>query len=387
MKITDISTTLLTVPVHDVRWSGGEASAVPATLIHVATDEGITGLGDVYCGALAPGVIAPLVDHFRPHLLGLDPVQIPAAWRAMYGRSLFWGRSGIAVAVMSAIENALWDIAGKAAGVPVHKLLGGTKHDRLLVYASGGLDKPEEEFADELREYKQIGLRAVKIRIGHGVDRDRERVRFAREVLGADFQIMVDAVQGHNPEPWDASTAISVARAIEPYNITWFEEPCAATEPEAYCRVRAATSIPIAGGESCTSLQEFQAFFHADALDIVQPDVSHAGGILGCRAVAEIAAKRGVKLAPHSWGTGAMLAATYHFGFATPNCLLLEYPTWGHPLRDELMAEPFDIRDGYLYPAKAPGLGIELRPETLEKYPYRPGAQPTIRRTTAGART
>jgi L-alanine-DL-glutamate epimerase-like enolase superfamily enzyme len=386
VKISNIETTMLTVPVHDVRWSGGEATAVPATLIQLFTDDGVSGLGDVYCGALAPGVIAPLVDHFRPHLLGLDPTNVQAAWRAMYGRSLFWGRSGVALAVMSAIENALWDVAGKAAGVPVHELLGGVKHERLLVYASGGLDKPEQEFANELLEYKRIGLRAVKIRIGHGVERDRERVRFAREVLGPGFTIMVDAVQGHNPEPWGAETAIAVAKAIEQFDITWFEEPCAATEPEAYCRVRAATSIPIAGGESCTSMQEFKAFFDTDALAIVQPDVSHAGGILGCRAIAEAAQKRNVKLAPHSWGTGAMLAATYHFGFATQNCTILEYPTWGHALRDELMAEPFDIRDGYMHPAKSPGLGIELRQETIDKYPYKPGAQPTIRRTTAGGR-
>jgi L-alanine-DL-glutamate epimerase-like enolase superfamily enzyme len=386
MKITDLSTILLTVPVQDLRWSGGDATAVTATLVEVRTDEGLTGLGDVYCGALVPGVIAPLVEHFRERLLGADPLAIPRAWQAMYGTSLFWGRAGVAVAVMSAIENALWDIAGKAAGIPVYRLLGGLAHERLPVYASGGLDKPVEAFIAELREYRRTGMRAVKIRIGHGVERDRERVRLAREVLGPEIDIMVDAVQGHNPEPWDANTAIAVAQAIEPYNIRWFEEPCAATEPNAYARVRSATRIPVSGGESCTSMQEFRAFFDANALDIVQPDVSHAGGILGCRTVAALAATHGVKLAPHSWGTGVMLAATYHFGFATPNTAVLEYPTFGHPLRDELLVKPFDIREGFMFPPDTPGLGVELRRETIDKYPYREGVKPVIRRTTGAAR-
>lgn len=385
MRITDISTILLTVPVGEMRWSGGEASAVPATLIQVHTDEGLTGLGDVYCGALVPGAVPPLVEHFRGHLLGMDPLQIPQAWKTMHGRSLFWGRAGLPVAVMSAIENALWDIAGKAAGLPVYRLLGGLAHESLPIYASGGLDKAADAFIAELREYQQAGLRAVKIRIGHGVRRDCERVRLAREVLGPDIEIMVDAVQGHNPEPWPASTAIAVAESIEDYGISWFEEPCLASDPDSYARVRSATRIPIAGGESCTSMQEFRAFFEADALDIVQPDVSHAGGILGCRALAAVAEMYGVRLAPHSWGTGAMLAATYHFAFATSNCHILEYPTWGHPLRDELLVNPFDIREGSMYPQDVPGLGVELRKETIEKYPYLAGAQLTIRRTTGAA--
>jgi L-alanine-DL-glutamate epimerase-like enolase superfamily enzyme len=385
MKITDISAILLTVPVAEIRWAGGVANAVPTTLIQVNTDEGFSGLGEVYCGMFVPAVVPPLVDHFRARLLGMDPLQIPRVWNKMYGTSLFWGRAGVAVAVMSAIENALWDIAGKAAGLPVYRLLGGLSHESLPVYASGGLDKSADAFTAELQEYKGKGFRAVKIRIGHGVQSDSERVCLAREVLGPEIKIMVDAVQGHNPEPWQASTAIAVAHAIEGYDITWFEEPCVASDPDAYARVRDSTCIPIAGGESCTCTQEFRGFFEADALDIVQPDVAHAGGILACRAVAAVAQVHGVQLAPHSWGTGALLAATYHFGFATSNCQILEYPTWDNPLRDELLVRPFDIREGLIYPSDLPGLGVELREETIAKYPYNANEQLMIRRTTRAA--
>jgi L-alanine-DL-glutamate epimerase-like enolase superfamily enzyme len=278
----------------------------------------------------------------------------------------------------------LWDIAGKSLGVPVYQLLGGLAHEKLLIYASAGMDKPKEALIEELDEYKRRGFRAVKIRIGHTPDRDRDKVRLAREVLGDQIEVMVDAVQGHNPEPWTSAEAIVVARALEEFRPAWFEEPCGNTDYRGYRRVRQATTIPVAGGESSTTIHEFERFFERHALEVVQPDVTHAGGILECKKIAALAEADSVRLAPHSWGSGAVLAANYHFGFSTPNCWMLEYPTWGFPLRDELLLEPLVIEDGYLYPPTAPGLGIALRQETIDKYPYRPGRWIEMKNTTRG---
>lgn len=384
MKISDIKTILMTVPLaaKDVlRWSGGNATAISVTLVRVHTDQGVTGLGDVYCGMLVPEVIPPLVEHFKRQLLGADPLQIQGLWNSMYRRSLFWGRSGIAMAVMGSIENALWDIAGKVAGVPVYELLGGLAHQRLPIYASGGLDKSPEDMVAELDGYKSDGFKAVKIRIGHGLKKDCEKVSLAREVLGDEIELMVDAVQGHNPVPWAARTASGVARRIEEFNVAWFEEPCLATDYAGYAEVRRSTKIPIAGGESSAGIHEFIRFFETQSLDIVQPDVSHAGGILECKKIAALAEANSVRLAPHSWGSAIVLAANFHFGFSTPNCWILEYPTWGFPLRDELLVEPVEMKDGYIYPSRAPGLGVELREEIIAKYPYQPGSSVEMRRT------
>ncbi len=382
MRITDIQTICLTVPIAEkdwLRWSGGCGKAVTVTLVQVSTDKGLTGLGDVYCGALAPEVVVALIGHYRPRLVGCDPLQIPRLTESMRSGSLFWGRSGIAVAAMSGIEIALWDIAGKASGLPLYRLLGGLAHDRLPLYASGGLDKPAEDLRREMEGYRREGFGAVKVRVGRGVKADVEKVRLCRETLGPDVTLMLDAVQGHHPEPWTASTAIEVACALGAFRPAWFEEPCGATDVGGYRRVRDAIGIPIAGGESCTSLAEFNSFFEKDALDIVQPDVTHAGGILACKKIAALAQSHGVRLVPHSWGSGVLLSATCHFAFSTSTCEMIEYPTWGLALRDELLSDPFRIENGVIYPPGQPGLGVKLTPEILEKYPYVPGSAVEIK--------
>lgn len=372
MKITRLETILLTVPLTEpLRWSGGATTAISASLVRVHTDEGVTGLGESYTGIFAPKVARALAEEFEPYLVGEDPTDVARLFQKIYSKTLFWGRVGAGVSVLGGIESALWDITGKVQGVPVYKLLGGAVHSRLPVYASGGLEKPLNETLKEMQGYREMKLKAVKIRIGYGLPRDVEKVRQVREVLGPDIDLMVDAVQGHNPEPWPAKQAIQVGHAIEPYGIRWFEEPCAATDYTGYAMVRRELSMPISGGESSTTLYEFRHFFNASALDVVQPDTAHAGGILECRKIASLAQSHGVQVAFHSWSSSAILSPNYHLAFATSNCCYIEYPTWGFPLSDELFIEPLRIEGGYLYPPKTPGLGIELLEETIRRYPFR----------------
>ena len=162
-----------------------------------------------------------------------------------------------------------------------------------------------------------------------------------------------------------------MGKAMERFNLRWFEEPCAATDYAGYANVRRAVNIPIAGGESSTSIFEFRNFFEAGALDIAQPDTAHSGGIQECRKIAALAQSYGVEIAFHSWASSVVIAPNYHLAFNTPNTSIVEYPTWGYPLRDELFSEPLDIRDGFLYPSKAPGLGVELTDAVRKKYAFR----------------
>jgi L-alanine-DL-glutamate epimerase-like enolase superfamily enzyme len=291
----------------------------------------------------------------------------------MRAQSLFWARDGAGLAVIGAVETALWDIRGKACGLPVYELLGGRVHDRLMIYASAGLNRPLDATLEEMRRYRALGYRAVKVRVGFGLRADVEKIGSIRETIGAEMDLMVDAVQGHHPEPWTASEAIEVGRALEPFRIRWFEEPCGATDYAGYARVRDHVAIPIAGGESTVSVAGFKRFLEHGSLDIVQPDTAHAGGILECQRIATLAEAYGAGIAFHCWASSAMLAPNVHLAFATPACEVVEYPTWGYPLIHDLFAEPLRIEDGYLNPPTGPGLGIRLTDEIRHKYPYRGG--------------
>jgi L-alanine-DL-glutamate epimerase-like enolase superfamily enzyme len=381
MKITGLETVLLSAdPSEPIRWSGGELRTVHAALVLVHTDEGITGLGESYTGIFAPKAVRGIVEALEPLVIGEDPTDVARLYQKMYSKTLFWARVGAGLSTIGAIETALWDILGKVRQEPVWKLLGGAIHARLPLYASGGLEKPLEETVEEMKAYKRDGLRAVKIRIGMGFERDLKKVATVRETLGDDIHLMVDAVQGHNPEPYTSAEAIRIGKAMEPFNLRWFEEPCAATDYEGYARVRNAVDIPISGGESSTSIFEFRSFFNAAALDIAQPDTAHSGGIQECRKIATLAQNYGVEVAFHSWASSVVIAPNYHLAFTTPNTAILEYPTWGYPLRDELFTQPLDIREGYLYPPQAPGLGVELTKEVREKYAFRETAGVNMRR-------
>jgi|SoiMethySBSTD1v2_1073268.scaffolds.fasta_scaffold129213_3 L-alanine-DL-glutamate epimerase-like enolase superfamily enzyme len=381
MKITGLETVLLTAePSEPIRWSGGELNTVQASLIVVHTDENITGLGETYTGIFAPKAVRGIVESLEPLLLGEDPTDVARLYQKMYSKTLFWARVGAGLSTIGAIETALWDILGKVKGEPVWRLLGGNVHERLPLYASGGLEKPIEETVAEMKRYREQGLRAVKVRVGMGFERDIRKLEIVRETLGDDIQLMVDAVQGHNPEPWTAAEAIRMGKAMERFHLRWFEEPCAATDYAGYANVRRAVQIPISGGESSTSIFEFRGFFEAGSLDIAQPDTAHSGGIQECRKIATLAQSYGVEIAFHSWASSVVIAPNYHLAFNTPNTSIVEYPTWGYPLRDELFSEPLDIRDGYLYPSQAPGLGVELTDEVRKKYAFRETAGVDMRR-------
>ncbi|MCL4852293.1 MAG: mandelate racemase/muconate lactonizing enzyme family protein [Bryobacteraceae bacterium] len=371
MRITRLEPVLLsTKPAEPIRWSGGTLPMIHASIVQVHTDEGITGLGETYVGIFAPLAVKGIVEALEPLVVGEDPMQPLALYQKLYSRNLFWARVGAGLSVIGAIEMALWDIKGKALGLPVHRLLGGPVHAKLPIYASGGLEKPMDELLEEMRRYKSEGFTAIKIRIGMGATRDVRKVEQIRAALGPDIQLMVDAVQGHNPQPWSAAEAIQVGSALAELNIRWFEEPCAATDYAGYAQVRKKLPIPIAGGESSTSVHEFRNFFNAGALDIAQPDVAHAGGIEECRKITALAGANGVEIAFHSWSSSIVLAANYHLAFCTPNCHYLEYPTWGYPLRDELFTVPLRIENGYAYPSDSPGLGVTLDSDLRRKYKF-----------------
>lgn len=355
------------------RWSGGRLPGVSIGLVRVTTTDGLEGIGETYAGVFVPEAVRAIVEFLAPILVGRDASEIEANWQRCANSMVYWGRSGLAMSVLSGVESALWDLCGKAVGQPVHALLGGKAHDRLPRYASGGTSPSFQSIREETTRYAADGYLAAKIRGGVDPVIDRGKVEAALDGIGPGGRIALDAVQGSNPRPWDSATAIAAGRALEDLDLLWFEEPCGAADVDGYAACRRELRIPIAGGESCTTFAEFSAYFEADALDIVQPDASHVGGILVMRRVAAVAESRGLPMAVHAWAAGACLMANYHVAFASPNAAWLEFPTAPNPLVRALLVEELRVEDGQVLAPTAAGLGVVLTPEVEARFPFVPG--------------
>ena len=379
MKITAVQCILLSAPYA----TPGDAEQTihlksgyrPASFIKVETDEGIYGLGETYAGVYAPETVFELVAQFEHDLLGQEAMDIYALWDRVRLSSYYWGRMGISQSVIGGIEMALWDLKGKALGVPVYDLMGGKVHQAIPVYASGGNNKPFDELEEEMRGYVQNGYRAVKIRINHLPDIAEivRKVAFCRKVLGDDIGLAVDAAQGLAKTPWSAKKAVDIARRLEPYDLLWIEEPAEVTNYQGFAEIRRQINIPVAGGETVTSLVEAESYLSNDSLDLFQPDASLIGGLSIFRQVAQMCARKHIPVAVHAWCGGVGIMGNFHAAFATQNCSYLELSNLPNPLREGVLLEPLKIRDGKLLAPSTPGLGIHLPDDLVKKYPYRAG--------------
>lgn len=375
--ITRVHCHLLTQDIRNsaIRWAGGNMHYWNTALIEVETAGGLRGYGEAYYpGLSAPLATRALVDNYAPLLCGEDAREATRLFHKLRSKSLAWGKAGLPLMVAGSIEVALWDIKAQALGVPLYELLGGKAHDAITVYASGGNDANREQLIAEMEGYVEQGFKAVKIRVGRSLEKDIEKTRLCREVLGPDIELMVDAVMGHNPRPLSAKEALARVNALAQFDITWFEDPVGNRDYEGCAFVRQHSPVPIAAGETAVGVHEFTPFFDHEALDWVQPDPTHSGGISECLEIAAIARSRGVRVVYHSWGMAPCLAANYALAFADPHARYLEYPTHGLPLVHELAAEPFVLVDGKFKAPTVPGLGVKLTDEILERYAFIEGS-------------
>jgi len=375
MKITEVRAIPLSYvyrPEEVWKWSGGKVDVWNTCLVEIRTDEGLTGLGEVGDGHFVPDAAVALVAHFRGMLIGANPLEVDTLHHRMTMASTYWGRRGVAVGVISALEMACWDILGKAVGQPVYVLLGGLRRSSVRVYASAGMEKPPEEFAAALQEHVAAGYGAIKIRGGYSVRRDAGLMELARRAVGDEVDVMIDAGQHYVPSPWSLAEAIEVARAIEPYRPFWLEEPLHIEQPREYAALREKTTTPIAAGENGATLREFRNLLEAGALDVLQPDVTHSGGLGEVRRIAQLADLYGRKIAPHIFRSGVGLMAHLHLMCSIPNALIFEHSRMSNPLRDDLLLNPVVVKDGAIQAprADAPGLGVHLPPAIEAQYPY-----------------
>ena len=338
------------------------------TLIAVHTDEGPVGLGSVFSnGALVQAAL----DVLEPLYRGENALEPERVGEKLHQHTFWLGRGGSITHAISGIDIALWDLLGRATGQPVGQLLGGRCRERVRPYASILMDEPAR-LADRLRAIRARGFRAFKIGWGPfgkvDAKTDEAIVHAAREAVGPEARLMVDAGASDAYWPQGYKWALRTAEMLAGYDVDWFEEPLVPDALADFVELRRRSRVPIAGGEVLTRRQSFQPWLQAGAFDIVQPDVTKVGGISEERRIAWLAQENGVRFIPHGWNTAIGLAADLHLASAFPGTDLVEYLD-GSPFIDEIAARPWTLdADGMLPIPTQPGLGLELNEDAVAKY-------------------
>lgn len=338
------------------------------TLIAVHTYDGAVGLGSVFTNdGLVRAALAVLEPLYRDEN-ALEPERVSEKLH----QNTFWlGRGGSLTHTISGIDIALWDLLGKAAGQPVGRLLGGRYRERVQPYASLLMDEPAR-LRDHLLEVKARGFRAFKIGWGpfgrHNSATDEAIVKAARETVGPESRLMVDAGGSDAFWPNGYKWALNTAKMLADYEVHWFEEALVPDALEDFAKLREHSPVPISGGEVLTRRQAFEPFLSARAFDIIQPDVTKVGGLSEERRIAWRAQECGIRFIPHGWNTTVGLAADLHLASAFPATDLVEYLT-GSPFIDEITLGGWKLdADGMLAIPRTPGLGVELDRDALKKY-------------------
>lgn len=369
MRITEIRATGLGGATPKGGWSHDLLPAhVAHTLLHVDTDEGVVGNGSSYT---TDQLVRASLDVLKPLYEGENPLEPQRVTEKLHQHTFWLGRGGAITHTISGIDIALWDIFGKVAGQPVGRLLGGRYRDSVLAYASVLADLPEP-MHEHLCKLKEEGFRAFKIGWGPfgrvSDERDEAIVAAARDAVGPECALMVDA--GASDAFWDHGFkwALRTATMLDAYAVDWFEEPVTPDSLDDYVRLRRYVPVAIAGGEVFTRRQAFEPWLSAGAFDIVQPDTTKAGGITEVLRIGWAAQAHGVRLIPHGWNTAVGLAADLHLASALPGTDMVEYMTDSLYI-DQITSERWRLDDeGRLPIPNGPGLGIVLDPHKVSRY-------------------
>ncbi len=357
MKIQDIRTTLLSVPLNPpIADSTHVLNHIQWVLVDVLTDEGLAGNAFMLTFDYGPELLRGIVDtELKRLVVGKDPRDIPGIWQMCHSHCEYIGQTGLAAWGIAAIDIALWDLLGKHLGVPVAQLFGSNREE-VPIYGSGGwLSYSMDELLAEASSYLKRGFTMVKMKVGRpDIKRDAERVRAVRKLIGSNVRLMVDANQA-----WSPPQAIAFARLVEDQDIFWFEEPVAKDDLDGYCQVAANTNIPIATGEREYSLGVFRDFLVRKGAAIIQPDALRIGGLSQCMKLAHLAESFNRQVAPHFYKE-----LDVHVLAAICNGLFLEYFDW----LDHLLVNPLQVVNGMAKVPRTPGLGIEFKPEAVKEY-------------------
>ncbi|MDP2574786.1 L-rhamnonate dehydratase [Vibrio penaeicida] len=339
------------------------------TVVEVFTDDGLVGIGNV---ALAPRIAKQIIDQYlAPLVIGQDPFDYEYLWQRMYRSTLAWGRKGIGMAAISAIDIALWDLMGKATNKPVFKLLGGRTKETIPCYASKLYRTDLDEMQREAQSYLDQGFSAMKMRFGYGpkdgpqgVRKNLDSVAAIREVIGEDIDLMLECYMG-----WNLEYAKRILPKLEQYQPRWLEEPVIADDIDGYAELNQLTSIPISGGEHEFTSYGFRQLLEKRAVSVIQYDTNRVGGITAAHKINAIAESFGVPVIPHA---GQM--HNYHLTMSTLASPMSEYfPVHDVEIGNELFyyifeGDPSPVNGHIDLDENTPGLGLSISEKHLKQF-------------------
>ncbi len=362
MKVTDIKT--FVVDCFRTNW----------VFVKVYTDEGICGVGE---GTLEykEKALVGAIEHIKSYLIGKDPRNIEKHYHDIY-RDAYWRGGVVLMSALSAVEMALWDILGKSLGVPIYQLLGGKVNEDCRIYINGWFAgaKTPKEFGEKAKEAVKKGVSAMKwdpfgknyLQISNkDLNTALECVDAVREAVGPEVDLLIE---GHGR--FDVPTGIKIAKELEPFKPMWFEEPVPPNNLEALKAVRDKSPVPISAGERLYTRFDYNELFRLRAADYIQPDISHAGGIMELKKLAAIAEANYIPFAPHNPSGPIANAATLQLAACCPNFTILEIMYSDVEYRKEITDEALEYANGRIKIPSKPGLGIELNEEACLAHPY-----------------
>ena len=374
--------------------------------LKLVTDDGVTGVGDATLNGRELAVASYLSEHVVPVLIGRDPARIEDTWQYLY-QGAYWRRGPVTMSAVAAVDTALWDIKGKVAGLPVYQLLGGRCRDGVTVYGHANGETTDEALA-EVARFADLGYRAVRVQTGipgldkaYGVSRDKLYYEPAdaalpsettwstprylahvptvfarvRDEFGPDLRLLHDV--HHRLTPIEAAR---LGKSLEPYDLTWMEDPVRAELQEGFRLIRAHTTTPLAVGEVFNSIWDCADLIREQLIDYVRTTVVHAGGISHLRRIFDLAALHHVRSGSHGATdlSPVCMAAALHVDLSIPNFGLQEYMRHT-PEADDVFPHGYHLDAGYLHPAETPGLGVDIDEVAAARYPYRPASLPVAR--------
>ena len=362
MKVSDIK--IFTVDCFRTNW----------VFVKVYTDEGIDGVGEATL-EYKEKALWGAVEHIKEYLVGQNPMDIEKHWHAIY-RDAYWRGGPVLMSALSAVEMALWDILGKTLRVPVYQLLGGKVHNEVRIYVNGWFagTKEPEEFGAKAKEAVKRGVTAMKwdpfgknyLNISNAeLDKALRNIAAVREAVGDRVDLLIE---GHGR--FNMPTAIRIARELEPFKPMFFEEPVPPDNLDALKTVRDKSPVAISAGERLYTRWDYRGLFDRMAADYIQPDISHAGGIMELKKIASEAESRYIPFAPHNPSGPVANAATLQLAATCPNFEILEIMYSDVAWRGEISNESLQYKDGYIAIPDKPGLGIEIDEEACLKHPY-----------------
>jgi L-alanine-DL-glutamate epimerase-like enolase superfamily enzyme len=367
MKITEIICQTLRIKAVEAK----TASSQDSVLVRVRTDTGLEGVGEADS---SPEMVKAAIDApfshnvatgLRKLLIGENPLETDRLWQQMYRRTMYCGRRSVMITAMAAIDVALWDIKGKHFGEPIHRLLGGKQHDRILAYASILFGRDGAETAKIGQRWREAGYRAVKFGwepMGTSEAMDIDLVRGARDGLGDDATLLIDAGC-----VWDARTALQRANRFADYDIGWLEEPLSADDYEGYRWLRDRSPVPIAAGEEECGRQSFRPLIDGRCLDVYQVDISR-NGFTDAAYIRQRVEEIGARLCNHCYTSPITVAASLHWLSTCKGAFIFEDCVEDSPLRHELTHEKVQAEDGWISVPDRPGLGVTLDEEFVKSH-------------------